>query len=87
MEVTFGQARAFLDTLIGMNPVGVNSDGDTVEASKSPVVHAHLCAALGNDRVPHIDYPISRHYADRYLPTIEYLEAVAARLREAIAKP
>lgn len=75
-----GAAAAFLDACCGFTDVGVAGD-EALSNPTSPVVRAHLMAAIGNSVPSQFWPPQSPKNSGRILAFAEYLEAVAGQLR------
>ena len=87
--VDIAAAVDLLNSMVGREAVGVNSDGDEAEVPISPRVRAHLVAVLGsqcpdNLWVSHPDNKVrGRLHALGTKPIADYLRAVADALDHA----
>ncbi len=66
------QARALVHLMRGSEPVGVDGNGDQVDAVLSPLVHAFLIG---------VESPLHGAYEGSDEPWAEFFEGVAAALR------
>jgi hypothetical protein len=84
--MTKTQLLAFLDVLVGEKELGVNSDGDTVEAPKSPEVRAFLEGYMAEGIPWYSVYGLQRR-PETSVAWIKFFEEVATALREHFSKP